>query len=240
MGRFGSSASVARPVQSLGKQMTAIITLTRFPEIFECLRLSVGLYEKDTRKIVVTSGGCEIDAPGWETIEGSEPFVFARNVNLGFAATEGEDVLLVNDDCVLLSPVTQELSRIANENKAGLLSPQIVGDVGNILQRKGASNREFYLSGERLAFVCIWIPWSTRKIVGKMDERFTGYGGDDDDYSLRTQKAGLHLGVTSKVVVKHGHGKHGSSSSFYKVMTPVERSDSMAEMLKILREKHHR
>ena len=218
--------------------MTAIITLTRFPEIFECLRLSIDLYEKDVRKIVVTSGGCKVDAPGWEIIEGREPFVFSVNANIGLTAAGETDVLLVNDDCVLLSPATYDLSWICKQNKAGLLSPQIIGDVGNILQRRGASNREFYLSGERLAFVCIWIPWSTRRIVGLMDERFTGYGGDDDDYCVRAQKAGLHLGVTSKVVVKHGHGEHGSSSSFYKVMTPVERNYSMAEMQKILKEKH--
>lgn len=218
--------------------MTAIITLSRFPQIFRCLQQSVDQYEPNARKIVVTSGDDIPIAPGWDFITGIEPFVFSRNVNLAFAATEGEDVLLVNDDVVLQGPVTSELSRIATENKAGLLSPQIIGDVGNILQREGSNRFEFYKSSQRLAFVCIWIPWSTRKLVGLMDERFTGYGGDDDDFCFRVQAAGLDLGVTAKVVVKHGHGKHASSSSFYQIMTPNERHASMGEMAKLLEAKH--
>lgn len=224
-----------------GQYTPAIVTLTRFPQIFHTLRDSLTEFEPTARKIVVTSGGAKIHAPGWTVIEGAEPFIFARNANLGIAAVPSyQDVLLLNDDCVLQSSLTPILSRIAHKRGVGILSPQIIGDVGNPLQRAGAGRDEVYLSEERLAFVCVYLPAATRRAVGPLDEQFAGYGGDDVDYCVRAQKAGLTLGVTANAVVKHGHGKHRTSSSFYSVMTKTQRDASMAEMDQLVEKKHGR
>jgi GT2 family glycosyltransferase len=40
--------------------------------------------------------------------------------------------------------------------------------------------------------------------VGLLDERFVGYGFDDDDYSLRVRLAGLLVGIHDGCYCDHG------------------------------------
>ena len=94
------------------------------------------------------------------------------------------------------------------------------------------------VSTERLAFVCVFIPRSMLDLVGLLDERFTGYGGDDVDYCHRVRAAGLKLGITGRATVVHGDGRSSFSTSFSRVMTPGERSRSMGEMEEMFRRKH--
>ena len=215
--------------------MTAIVTLTRYPDIFQRFRESVEKWEPAAQKIVVTSGGAEIDAPGWTMLPGIEPFIFARNANLGIVAAGNQDVLLVNDDCELTLPILAECERITREHPAiGLLSPQIAGGVGNFLQRVGAARpqSDYYVSPERLAFVCIYIPARTRRMVGLLDEGFDGYGGEDDDYCIRVDNQHLQLAVTPLVSIKHGRGSDNSmSSSYLRAMSLEERNRQMQFML---------
>ena len=48
------------------------------------------------------------EAPNLEcldrTIESNQPFIFARNVNLGIWVTPPDDVVLMNDDAILRTP----------------------------------------------------------------------------------------------------------------------------------------
>ena len=55
-----------------------------------------------------------------------------------------------------------------------------------------------------VCFVCVYIPRSTIDSVGLLDERFVGYGLDDDDYSLRVRDAGLKIGIFDRCFVDHG------------------------------------
>jgi len=212
-----------------------IVTLTRFPDIFTRFRKSVEYHECGGEKIVVTSGGAQVNPAGWHVIEGVEPFIFSRNANLAFRAIRPErDVLLINDDCEFTMPVLKTLQRICRDVPTiGLLSPQIDGGVANPAQRIQAGQCDFYTSDERLAFVCVYIPARTRQLVGEMNESFTGYGGDDDDFCRRVREAGLQLAVTPLVSVKHGFGRRGWSTSFSRVMTAKQQAKSMAEMLRL-------
>ena len=214
--------------------MQTICTLTRYPEIFNRLRVSVENYERYVRKIVVTSGDCEVYAPGWTVIRGIEPFIYARNANIGIGAAGGGDILLINDDCELMCPILDTLGGIVAANpNIGIISPQIDGGVGgNRLQRVHKVGEAYEISKKRLAFPCVYIPEKTIELVGKLDERFVGYGFDDDDYCHRTQEAGLDLAVTGRVVVKHGY-----SSSFLKGMNKWEWYWSMAKMWVELKKK---
>lgn len=220
---------------------TAVVTLTRFPDIFDRLRASVYRWEPGALKIVVTSGGAEVSAPGWTVVKGEEPFVFARNANAGIRAAAGRDVLLVNDDCELVGPVTTTCAGLCERYPGiGVLSPLIDGGVGNRLQRvgyapptslPGAWTGDYFVSPrEHLSFVCVYLPARTVELVGEMDERYTGYGADDRDYCRRVQMACLDLAVTSRCVVRHGFGKHASSASFLRLMTRREQDASKARM----------
>jgi len=219
-----------------------IVTLSKFPDVFEGLSESVELHEPG-RKVVVFSGDAhdhlERAAVGWEQVCGVEPFVFARNANLGIRAAAPSDVLLINDDCRLTGPLVAELERLSRENpEFGLIAPQVRGGVGNRFQREQWRPSDLTVSTERLAFVCVFIPRSTLDLVGLLDERFTGYGGDDVDYCHRVRAAGLKLGITGRATVVHGDGRSSFSTSFSRVMTPGERSRSMGEMEEMFRRKH--
>lgn len=55
-----------------------------------------------------------------------------------------------------------------------------------------------------VCFVCVYIPKATLERVGLLDERFVGYGFDDDDYCKRIRDAGLRIAITDDVFVDHG------------------------------------
>ncbi len=222
-----------------------IVTLSRFPDLLADLNESVLKYEPDARRLVVTSGELsELAARGrfgfpWAHTFGVEPFVFARNANLGIRAAGRDDVLLINDDCRLIMSTIAPLRALAYEPPAvGLLSPQIIGGVGNPLQEARPGDAERYPSPTRLAFVCVYLPRATIDRVGLLDERFTGYGGDDDDYDLRVRQAGLSCLVAGRVRVEHGTAEQRFSTSFARVMTAQEQQRSLWRMAEVFAAKH--
>ncbi len=234
---------------------TTIVTLTRFPEIFYDLADSIDRHENTTaRRIVITSGGAEngLQVYGsrplrhfgtpWERCAGPEPFCFARNANLGIAAAGRDDVLLTNDDVQFTSPMLDILSRICEENPSiGLLSPQIIGDGINNMLAQASTNlgdAAWLESPAYVPFVCVYLPRRALDIVGPLDESFTGYGGDDEDWSARAQKAGFKLAVTPLAKVVHGFGDRHYSSSFLRVMTTEERERSCQQSMAKVRELH--
>ena len=218
--------------------MSSIVVLSRYPDIFEPLRQQLNEFESEAHKVLVTSGDAAFFAPGWDRVAGIEPFIFARNANLGLKRCLS-DVLLLNDDVRISGPLLNRLvERSAEHPDIGLLAPQVDGGVGNAMQSvRYRLPDHFAVSLERLAFVAVLIPRLTLDRVGYLDERFVGYGGDDVDYSFRVQRAGLHLGVTSDVVVQHGHGGALYSSSFLRRMSARKYDRSIRRMMQVFREK---
>jgi GT2 family glycosyltransferase len=157
--------------------------------------------------IIVVDDGARREAapelPPIRWVEGIKPFVFARNANLGIREA-GTDVVLLNDDARLLTPRGLTLlSRHVQENPPiGLCSAGIQGAVGN--PRQITTGRSQYRQeGSTLAFICIYIPKSVYYSVGPLDERFTGYGFEDNDYCARVLGSGLQLGIWDGCVVDH-------------------------------------
>jgi GT2 family glycosyltransferase len=149
-----------------------------------------------------------------QTIWGADPFVFARNVNIGIRAAGTDDVVLVNDDALLKTPNGfAKLSQlIQQEWTYGAISPGF--DLGGCRHVNLVNQRRKTLVREpiMLIFACCYIPRSTIDLVGLLDERFginaggpgkRGYGLEDDDYSLRIRQTGLKLGVYDGVLVDH-------------------------------------
>ena len=87
----------------------AIVTLTKFPDVFAQLDVSIDKYEPSWkhRIAVVDNDDPYISVPyqgmWWTFLAGKKPFSFARNWNIGLrAAPKDCDVLLVNDDVQFL------------------------------------------------------------------------------------------------------------------------------------------
>jgi hypothetical protein len=210
----------------------SIVTLSCYPDLF--CGLAASLHEPAARKIVVTSGAARPDVAEWLALPGIEPFCFARNANIGIRAAGRDDVLLVNDDVRFMLPETSHvLRRVAHRREAvGILSPRIVGEVGNPLQADPPKGTLLHISRKRLAFVCVYIKRAVFDAVGLLDERFTGYGCEDRDFCRRAQEAGFKLAVTRRLDVLHL-----SSQSFRRAMTEGGRLASADRMRELYRTK---
>ena len=138
-------------------------------------------------------------------VAGAKPFVFARNVNLGIAAAGDDDVIVLNDDALLKTP--RGFSLLAERGADYGVVAAACNAVGNVNQ--------FRLSNDRLrdeprmvCFVCVYIPRTTIKMLMDrdgyaLDERYVGYGIEDDDFCLRVRNAGLKIGVFDGCYVDH-------------------------------------
>jgi hypothetical protein len=168
------------------------------------------------RVIVVNDGiGAEhFDCWPNTVVEGVKPFVFSRNINLGIRAAGTDDVILLNDDATLQTrDGFKALAECAQQHPDyGVISPAVdlignpnqwPGGLNASLRECGWSSQQLRDEPRRLCFVCVYIPRTTIEKVGLLDESFTTYGGEDDDYCYRVTLAGLKLGVFDGCFVKH-------------------------------------
>lgn len=159
-----------------------------------------------TAEIIVVDDGVDWSAAlhllcSVKVVPGVKPFIFSRNVNLGIQSCVG-DVVLLNDDAILETPFgfheLEEASRAHPE--FGVISA-VTNVVGNLAQTpKDQGLRE---EPRTLAFVCVYIPRATIERIGLLDERFSGYGWEDNDYCRRVREAGLKLGIFDDCFVDH-------------------------------------
>lgn len=157
------------------------------------------------RLIVVNDGA----RAGWPEapvswIEGTKPFVFSRNANIGIKSSP-IDTILLNDDATLETPggFSRLAKFMASMPESGPCSAAVDGVVGNcdqVPRGTGTLRR----SASPIAFVCVYISWKAYVKVGPLDERFVGYGKDDRDYCERSLEAGLPLGIFDPCIVRHG------------------------------------
>jgi GT2 family glycosyltransferase len=174
-----------------------------------------------TQNILVVDDGAQQGAnaalPGITWLAGSKPFVFARNANIGLSAA-ASDIILLNDDARLITPrgFTLLAEQTNQHPNLGICSASVRGAVGNPHQLP-SSLGSVRIEETTLAFICIYIPWSTFQEIGPLDERFTGYGYDDDDYCLRVRRAGLQLGIWDGCIVDHS----GELSSTYRTQADL-------------------
>lgn len=129
-------------------------------------------------------------------------FVYARSCNIGIEAAGDDDVVLLNDDALLRMP--GGFSRMQETAEAhqeyGVIS-SATNNVGNVNQHmRGIGLRE---DPRMICFVAVLIPRRTIERVGLLDENFTNYGCDDDDYCVRVRRAGLKIGISDRCFVDH-------------------------------------
>ena len=168
----------------------------------------------EPRNIIVVDDGArklaERQLPDVTWVTGQKPFVFARNANLGLAHAQ-DNTILINDDALLITPrgFSQLSEKIQKMPEIGICSAAIQGVIGNPRQ-KVTGNGRIRFEPKMLAFVCVYLPKTIFQQVGPLDERFVGYGFDDNDYCTRVLAAGFQLAIWDGCVVDHS-GKLPSS-----------------------------
>lgn len=147
-------------------------------------------------------------------------FVFSRNVNIGLAALGDKDVWFMNDDVLLVENETIRTcaAEAALYPNVGMVAPMIDGGVGNPFQDFNriedlwpAGKWHLDLTGRKstdlpICFIAVFLKRAMLKEVGPMDESFTGYGYDDNDYCLRARRKNWRTTVTRLTHVQHGTG----------------------------------
>ena len=204
-----------------------VIILSQNPANLLCCVRALQTNEPDLlpEQIIVVDDGARKEAeahlPGIRWIEGDKPFVFARNVNLGIEAAADSDIILLHDDAQLQTPngFTNLSKEIRQRQDIGIASPAINGIVGNPRQQVTEEDCGFQLESDALVFICVYITRVAYDLTGPLDERFVGYGMVDFDFSHRTLRAGLQLGIWNGCIVDHSD----ASTSTYR--TKVEFND---------------
>jgi hypothetical protein len=199
---------IERPEESVQSRVCVVILSAKPDNLRACL---AGVFKNEPglvgRVIVVDDGaskGLE-DLPGVIWVKGKKPFIFARNANIGIQRANFNDVILLNDDAILMTPggFTNMENASRQRPNMGLCSAAVKGHVGNPNQNyRGLPGVRF--EEKKLAFVCVYMPGAVLQEVGSLDERFVGYGYEDDDYCLRVKNSGFSIGVFDGCVVEHG------------------------------------
>lgn len=164
------------------------------------------------------------------------PFCFARAINAGIRAAARDDVILLNDDALLINPdgFAQMQNLSLDHPEFGIISARIQGDVCNPEQRE---DRGDYWEAARpmVAFIAAYIPRATIDRTGELDERFSGYGYEDDDYCRRVRQAGLKIAICGRCLVEH----HSLPSTFRsgKFVQPADFTERMEHDAKLFQEK---
>ena len=158
----------------------------------------------ETARIIVVDNGLSERPEGCEYVDFFENFIFSKAINLGIQAASDDDIIVTNDDALLKTDRGFSLmARVARAYPDVGLIAAACDQVGNPNQFK-RSDSLLRTEPRMVCFVCVYIPRRTINIVGLLDERFVGYGLDDDDYSFRVRKAGLKLGIFDGCYVDHG------------------------------------
>lgn len=208
--------------------LATIVVPSKYPDIFENCRASLEQFAPKAPKILVRDGRDIVDPAGWTTIQGpAEPFVYARNVNLGIKACSG-DVLLMNDDVQFIFPRTLEILQgvLATQPEIGILSPVFDGWSTHAICSEG---KIIQVAEEWVSFACVLIKRDVINKAGLLDERFTGYGFDDIDFCHRALLAGHRSATTSMARVHHGFRGTIRNTSYSKldVQGLMEKSHKM-------------
>jgi GT2 family glycosyltransferase len=148
-----------------------------------------------------------------QTIEGVQPFVFARNVNIGIQQAGTDDVVIMNDDALLETPQgLTELALDASQHPEYGVIAASVDSCGTPNQNHCSAKNGLREERVMLAFICVYIPRHVLTVIGLLDEAFAvnaggagprGYGCEDDDFCWRARAAGYKLGVENDVFVSH-------------------------------------
>jgi GT2 family glycosyltransferase len=193
-----------------GGEVTSVIIPSRKVENLRPCIQAIDRFDPTApiRIIVVDDGLSEqppprVNALEVRTIPGVKPFVFSRNINIGIRDAGDDDVILLNDDCLLTTTggFTKLIEVGGKHPECGIVAPAC-NNVGNRNQHfRGIGLREEL---RMVCFTCVWIPRTALRSVGLLDEQFVAYSHQDDDYCLRVRNAELKIGVFDGCVMDHG------------------------------------
>ncbi len=171
-------------------------------------------------RIIVIDNGLTAPPPSvCEVIDYRRTFIFAEAANIGIRAAGDDDVILLNDDALLETQggFTRMQTAAQDHPEYGIISAT-TNHAGNPAQMR---QRTLNLrtcpsptpgnSFATVAFICVLIPRRTIEALGAdrpggcgyLDERYTAYGWEDNDYCRNINRAGMKIGIHDGCYVDH-------------------------------------
>lgn len=157
--------------------------------------------------------------PSVEFILASGAFNFASWNNLAFRhlAAHTDSFMLLNDDTTLLTEggFTMLEKLVEQPDMPPVMSAAIRGTGGVIDQRQHTSGSVRIMPGH-ISFTAVAIHKRMLEELGELDERFVGYGHEDNDYCMRAKGKGIPIAVFDGCVVAHTkpHSTFGRRDDF--------------------------
>jgi GT2 family glycosyltransferase len=156
--------------------------------------------------------------PNLRVILNPENAGFAAGNNQGFAASDGEYVVFLNNDTVVTPGWLSGLIRYLRDPAVGFVGPVTnfsgnesrisvdyadIRDLNDFARRYTNSHRGQSFDIRMLALFCAVTRRSVLEEIGPLDERFNVGMYEDDDYSLRLRHAGYQILCAEDVYVHH-------------------------------------
>jgi SAM-dependent methyltransferase len=213
-GRAPVNLSAIEPFSMAGRLITAVVP-SRTDAYLNRLLQSLNTSEPGSAvHVVVADNGLSTACrAAWRFRFVTEPmpFCFSHAINQAVALTPPDsDLLILNDDVVMVTPQwrTKAMALLASPALAhyGLLSFAFPPPGGHPAQHyvPALADAPPVPSAQTLAFTACLVRRACWTAVGPMDERFVGYGRDDDDYCVRARLLGWATGVSHALVVQSG------------------------------------
>jgi len=193
-----------------------VVIPNRFEDIIQPLIRSIRAYiPKPHPRIIIVADGHK-NSYGFEQIPyPGGKFQFAISANAGIVEAGEDDVILMNDDISLLQRhFFRRLAEEADYPDVGILSPLIMGGVGNKLQYYHQKSiwwrpeeRHKDVTGEApVCFPCVYLKRDMIDKIGLLETGIVGYGGEDNEYCLRARAYRWRTVIAGQLVVRHGDG----------------------------------
>jgi GT2 family glycosyltransferase len=173
--------------------------------VIDCIE-SVRAYSNDYEFIIIDDG-----SPLMTGFLFDEADTYIRHkVNKGASVSEndgllvarGEYIVVINDDVIVCDGWLDGLEKPFHEREGvGVTAPAILHQRLINQGRKGIHDDHRWFPGN-----CFMFPRSTFEKVGKFDERFIPYNGEDTDFFQRVLDAGLKLTRNFDIVIQHKEG----------------------------------
>ncbi len=195
----------------------AVIVPNRYEDVIKPLQVSIHHHIPEPKPRILIIANFHDRDYGFEAVKYPPiGFVYAKAVNMGIRAAGIDDVILLNDDCIVLVPdFFNELRKWAYQvEQVGILSPMIKGGVGNPYQYwydkpkywKHDEKIKAVLTPAPVCFPCVYLKRKMIDQIGPLNESFIKYGGEDNEYCDRARAAGWKAAVTSQLTIQHGDG----------------------------------
>ena len=171
-----------------------------------------------------------------QLIENTTNRGFPAAVNQAIEVAKGEQVLLLNNDCIVTTGwLNRMLAALFGEADLGLVGPysnevsgeqrvavdyQHLADLDGFAWDWGQRHHQQLLITDRLVGFCLLIKREVIDDIGGLDERFGIGNYDDDDFCRRALAAGYRLAIAEDAFVHHFGGAtfKGASIDYVELM----------------------